>query len=92
MNELPPLPIRTLNDLGQAVRRLRKREGQRTVRIANQAGRSRDLLHRLESGRDVTTSALLDILQAMGCTLSIERTGLPTLDEMRRRFADDDDD
>lgn len=85
------LPIRTLQDLGLAVRRRRLQQGQRAVQIASQSGRSRDLLHRLETGGDVTASALLDILQAMGCALRIEPTGLPTLEEMRQRFADDDD-
>jgi len=91
MAELPSPPVRSLGDLGQTVRRLRQRDGLRAVRIAEQSSRSRDLLHRLESGRDVTTSALLDILQAMGCVLRIEKAGLPTLQEMRQRFAADDD-
>ena len=88
----PPLPIRSLYDLGQTVRHLRQSEGQRAVWVAQQSGRSRDLLHRLESGGDVTTSALLDILQAMGYALRIEKAGLPSLDEVRRRFGGDDDD
>lgn len=92
MPELPSPPVRSLHDLGQAVRRLRQSDGLRAVRIAEQSGRSRDLLHRLESGRDVTTSALLDVLQAMGCVLRIEKAGLPTLQEMRQRFAADDED
>ncbi|MGY0560274.1 MULTISPECIES: helix-turn-helix domain-containing protein [unclassified Luteimonas] len=84
----PLLPIRSLHDLGQTVRHLRQREGQRAVWVARQSGRSRDLLHRLESGGDITASALLDILQAMGCVLRIEKAGLPTMDEMRQRFGD----
>ncbi|HLT05735.1 MAG TPA: helix-turn-helix transcriptional regulator [Pseudomonas sp.] len=86
-----PLPLRTLDDLGQAVRDLRLQQGRRAVQVARQSGRSRDLLYRLESGGDITVSALLDILQAMDCALRIEPAGLPTLDEMRQRFAADDD-
>lgn len=86
----PLLPVRSLHDLGQTIRQLRQSEGLQAVWVARQSGRSRDLLHRLESGGDITASALLDILQAMGCLLRIEKAGLPTMDEMRQRFGDDD--
>ena len=86
------LPIRTPTDLGQAVRHARQAAQLRATQVARQSGRSRDLLHRLETGSDVTTSALLDVLRAMGYTLRLEKTGLPTLDEMRQRFGQDDDD
>lgn len=55
------------------------------------SGRSRDLLHRLETEGEVTTAALLDVLRAMGYTLRLEKTGLPSLEEMRARFAEDED-
>lgn len=86
------LPIRSLADLGTAVREARRGQGLKATRLAAQSGRSRDLLHRLETGNDVTTGALLDVLSSMGYTIRLERLGLPTLDEMRQRFADDDDD
>lgn len=85
------LPIRTTADLGAAVRSARQNAGLKATRVAAQAGRSRDLLHRLEGGGDVTTSALLDVLHSMGYTLRLEKLALPTLEEMRQRFADDDD-
>ncbi len=85
------LPIRTLADLGDAVRGVRREQGLKAIHVAVQSGRSRDLLHRLETGGDVTTGALLDVLSSMGYTLRLERQGLPTLDEMRQRFAEDDD-
>ena len=86
------LPIRTLEDLGEAVRPARLAQGLKATHVAAQAGRSRDLLHRLETGGDVTTSALLDVLRSMGYSVRLEKLGLPTLDEMRQRFADIDDD
>ncbi|MFA7608181.1 MAG: helix-turn-helix transcriptional regulator [Rhodocyclaceae bacterium] len=89
---MPELPIRTLADLGETVRRARREQGLKATHVAEQTGRSRDLLHRLESGGDVTTSALLDVLRSMGYSLRLERLGLPTLDEMRQRFAEDDED
>lgn len=85
------LPIRTLMDLGDAVRSARREQGLKATQVAMQSGRSRDLLHRLETGGDVTTGALLDVLRSMGCTLRLEPLGLPTLEEVRQRFAEDDD-
>jgi len=86
-----PLPIRTLTDLGDAVRGARREQGMKAIQVAAKSGRSRDLLHRLETGGDITTGALLDVLRGMSYTLRLERLGLPTLDEMRLRFADDDE-
>lgn len=86
------LPIRTLADLGEAIRHTRRAQGLKATHVAAQSGRSRDLLHRLETGGDVTTGALLDVLRSMGYSLRLERLGLPTLDEMRQRFVEDDDD
>ena len=85
------LPIRTLVDLGEVVRRARREQGLKATRVAAQSGRSRDLLHRLETGGDITTGALLDVLRSMGYTLRLEPLGLPTLEEMRQRFAEDED-
>ena len=85
------LPIRTPLDLGEAIRHARQQEGMKATLLAGRAGRSRDLLHRLEVGRDITTSALFDILRSMGYSLRLEKAGLPTLEEMRRRFAEDED-
>ena len=85
------LPIRTLTDLGGAVCRARREQGLKATQIAAQSGRSRDLLHRLETGGDVTTGALLDVLRSMGYTLRLEPLGLPTLEEVRQRFAEDED-
>lgn len=83
--------IRTLEDLGRAVQQMRRAQRLTTVEVARRSARSRDVLHRLEAGRDVSASALLDILQVMGCSLAVERAGMPTLQEMRERFAKDDD-
>lgn len=79
--------IRLLADLGQAVRQARKTQRLKAVDVAARAGRSRDVLHRLERGEDVTVSALLDLLRAMDVCLRLERAGLPTLEEMQARFA-----
>ena len=40
----------------------------------------------------MTVASLLDILRSMGLGLRIEPAAPPTLDDVRRRFAQDDDD
>lgn len=84
--------IRLPQDLGKAIRNARKELGFKTTDVAQRSGRSRDVLHRLERGDDVTVSSLMSILTAMGLVLRIERAGLPTLEEMTERFANLDDD
>lgn len=84
--------IRLPADLGLAVREHRKAHRLSTVQIAQQSGRSRDVLHRLERGDDVTVGSLFDILRAMGLCLRLERAGMPTLQEMQSRFGQDDED
>lgn len=86
--------IRLPGDLGAAIKSARLAQGISTIDIARHSGRSRDILNRLERGNDVTVSALMDILAAMGMVLRIEHTGLPSLEEMQTRFAnlDEDDD
>lgn len=49
------LHIRTLTDLRAAVRLARREQGLKATQVATKFGRSRDLLHRLETGGDVTT-------------------------------------
>lgn len=83
--------IRLPKDLGDAVKASRKTQGLKALDIARHSGRSRDVLNRLERGEDINVSSLMDILSAMGLVLRLERVGLPTLEEMTRRFADLDD-
>lgn len=86
--------IRTLPDLGRRIRAARKAAGIRTIDIAERSGRSRDILHRLERGEDISASSLLSILSAIGLALDIVPAGPPGLEEMSRRFgqlADDED-
>jgi len=86
--------LRLPTDLGAALKAHRQQRGLTAVDVAARAGRSRDILYRLERGEDVTVSALLDILRALDLSLALQPAGLPTLDEMQRRFGDEahDDD
>ena len=85
-------PIRTLSDLGARVAQARKADGNTATSIARQANRSRDILHRLERGEDVSVSSLLDILRAIGVRLELTPARPPTLDEVKERFAEDGED
>lgn len=84
--------LRTPLDLGFALKALRLERKLKAVAIAGHSGRSRDVLNRLEKGRDVTVHSLFDILRAMGLCVRIENAGMPTLEEMQLRFAEDDHD
>jgi HTH-type transcriptional regulator / antitoxin HipB len=84
--------IRTPRDMGIALKTLRVERKLKTIDIAADSGRSRDVLNRLEKGQDVTVHSLFDILRAMGLCLRIENAGMPTLEEMQARFAGDEDD
>jgi HTH-type transcriptional regulator/antitoxin HipB len=84
--------LRLPQDLGAALRQARKAAGLTATEVAQRSGRSRDVLHRLERGDDVNLSSLFDILRACGLSLQLVSAGLPTLAEMRQRFAQDDDD
>ncbi len=81
--------IRNPNDLGSAVEAARKASHLTAVELAERAGRARSLLYRLERGEDVTVASLLDLLRAMGLTIRLEPLALPSLAEVRRRFAPD---
>jgi HTH-type transcriptional regulator/antitoxin HipB len=77
-------------DLGKAIAQYRADNKLSAVAVARKAGRSRTVLHKLERGDDVTVASLFDILRAMGLSLNLQKAGMPTLDEMQRRFADED--
>lgn len=78
-------------DLGKAIAQYRADNKLSAVAIARKAGRSRTVLHNLERGDDVTVASLFEILRALGLCISLQKTGMPTLDEMQRRFADEDE-
>lgn len=82
--------LRLPSDLGRAIKAHRKNSRLKTTDIATKSGRSRDVLHRLEQGQDVTLGSLMDILRAMDLSLHLVPAGLPSLEEMQRRFADED--
>jgi len=84
--------IRLPSDLGKAIAKYREDNKLSAVAVSAKAGRSRTVLYKLERGEDVTLTSLFDILRAMGLCLSLQKAGMPTLEEMQRRFAAEEGD
>lgn len=59
--------------------------------LAEKAGKVREVVYRLEAGEDTTVSSLLAVLGALGLAIRLERVGLPSAEEVARRFQDDED-
>lgn len=83
--------IRLPDELGRALSEHRKAVGLSKSALAEKAGKVREVVYRLEAGEDTTVSSLLAVLGAMGLAMRLERVGLPTAEEVSRRFQDDDD-
>jgi len=83
--------IRLPDELGQALGARRKALGLSKSALAEKAGKVREVVYRLEAGEDTTVSSLMAVLSALGLALRLERAGLPTAEEVSRRFQDDDD-
>src|SRR5262245_27108906 len=84
--------IRLQDELGRELKRRRESARLSKSELALRAGKVREVIYRLEAGEDVTVSSLLAVLSALGLALRIDEAGLPTLQDVAARFADDDDD
>jgi HTH-type transcriptional regulator/antitoxin HipB len=84
--------IKTPQMLGTAFRTMRSEASFTPTQIAARSGRSRDILYRLEAGKDISVSALLDLLRATGHAIQIVPAGIPTMEQMRAMFKEDTDD
>jgi transcriptional regulator with XRE-family HTH domain len=84
--------IRLATDLGLALQQHRKAGHLSVTALAQRAGKARDVIYRLERGDEASVSSLMAVLNAMGLVLRIEKAGLPTLQEIQARFAEEDDD
>lgn len=83
--------IRLSDELGEQLRAQRESLGMSKSELAERAGKVREVVYRLEAGEDTTVSSLLAVLGALGLTMRLERAGLPTAEEVARRFREDDD-
>ena len=83
--------IRLLDDLAHNLRGHRESIGMSKTELAAKAGKVREVVYRLEAGEDTTVSSLLAVLGALGLVMRLDRAGLPSAQEVARRFLEDDD-
>lgn len=83
--------IRLADELGRQLREHRVALGMGKAELAARAGKVREVVYRLEAGEESTVSSLLAVLGALGLAMRLERSGLPTAEEVARRFQEDDD-
>lgn len=83
--------IRLPDELGHQLREQREALRMSKSELAEKAGKVREVIYRLEAGEDTTVSSLLAVLGALGLSLRLERSGLPSASEVAARFQDDDD-
>ena len=84
--------IRLPDELGRQLREHREALGLGKSKLAEKAGKVREVIYRLEAGEDTTVSSLLAVTAALGLALRLERAGMPSADEVSARFRDEDDD
>jgi HTH-type transcriptional regulator/antitoxin HipB len=83
--------IRLPDELGQQLQARREALGLSKTELARKAGKVREVVYRLEAGEDSTVSSLLAVAGALGLALRLEQAGLPSAQEVARRFQEDDD-
>lgn len=84
--------IRLPDELGKRIREQRKALGMSKSELAQRAGKVREVIYRLEAGDDVTVSSLMAVLAALKLAICLEPAGMPTAEEVARRFMEDEDD
>ena len=84
--------IRLPDELGLALQTKRRALGMGKSELAQRAGKVREVVYRLEAGEDTTVSSLMAVLAALGLVMRLEHAGLPSAEEVARRFQLDDED
>ena len=83
--------IRLPDELGRQLHEHREALGLSKSKLAQKAGKVREVVYRLEAGEDSTVSSLLAVLGAMGLAMQLVRVGLPSAKEVAKRFREDDE-
>ena len=84
--------IRLPDELGQLLKAHREAAKLSKKDLAERSGKVREVVYRLEAGEDVTVSSLFAVLGALGLALRIDKAGMPSMQEVAARFAEDDGD
>jgi len=83
--------IRLPDQLAHALRERRQTLRLTKSQLAQRAGKVREVVYRLEAGQDTTVSSLLAVLGALGLAMRLDRVGLPSAEDVAKRFQDEDD-
>ena len=83
--------IRLPEELGYQLKEHREVLQMSKTELAEKAGKVREVVYRLEAGEDTTVSSLMAVLGALGLAIRLERVGLPSAQEVARRFQEDED-
>ena len=83
--------IRLPDELGRQLRERREALGMSKSELAEKAGKVREVVYRLEAGQDTAVSSLISVLGVLGLAMRLDRVGLPSAEEVARRFQEDDD-
>lgn len=83
--------VRLPDELGRQLAARRQALRLSKSQLAQRAGKVREVVYRLEAGEDSTVSSLLAVVGALGLALRLEPVGLPTAEEVARRFQMDED-
>jgi len=84
--------IRLPDELGNVLRMRREALGLSKTELANRAGKVREVVYRLEAGEDTTVSSLMAVMAALKLVMGLEPAGLPSAEDVAKRFQEDDDD
>jgi transcriptional regulator with XRE-family HTH domain len=84
--------IRLPDELGNVLRMRREALGLSKTELANRAGKVREVVYRLEAGEDTTVSSLMAVMAALKLVMRLEPAGLPSAEDVAKRFQEDDDD
>lgn len=88
MNDIIRLPA----ELGTAIKAARQAAGMSIKDLADHSGRVRDVIYRLEAGKDTSLTSLFAVLSVLKLTLRLEPAGRPSLSQVQARFGSDDED
>ena len=83
--------IRLPDELGRQLQERRKALRLSKRELVKRSGKARKVIDHLEFGQEATVSSLLAVLGALGLALTVEPAGLPTAEEVARRFEEDTD-
>jgi len=84
--------LRLPSDLGRAIKAARLAANLSVSEVAAKAGRVRDVIYRIEAGKDTSVASLFAVLSVLRLQLRLEKQGMPTLEQVQARFGTLEDD